>query len=49
MTLSVVGADVDQTLGPQGKDSLTDPSVESNNERKQSPRYTIMKITRSPA
>ena len=34
-TESVVGAGVDQTLGPQGNDSQTDPLVESGNERKQ--------------
>jgi len=48
MTQSVeAGTDVDQTFRPQGNDSLTDPSFESDNERKQSPRSTTVKITRS--
>ena len=44
---SVVGADVYQTLGSQGNDFLTDTSFESDNERRQSPRSTTVKITRS--
>ena len=40
-TESVVGADVDKTLGPQDNDSLTDPSVKSDNERRQSPWSAI--------